>query len=185
MAFFADNRDYNLIFAPHVVLFKRRWRHGARLPKGYDGCANILIDTGGLASTDMTYMRAADIYLGDASSQAYEFLLDPRSCIFLNAHDVDWRNDPDYPHFSFGQVVDDARRGVGPALEVAISGHGAFKRLQEDAISYTFKRESDSTAAERGAIALARFLHLDADNESHDPNSEGLGTEKPALAIGS
>lgn len=29
----------------------------------------------------MTYTPAADIYLGDVSSQSYEFLLDPRPCL--------------------------------------------------------------------------------------------------------
>jgi hypothetical protein len=81
--FFAGSKDFNLIFAPHLVLFRRRWRHGASLPSRYRKIPNILIDTGSEASSDMTYMLGADIYMGDVSSQIYEFLLEPRSCIFL------------------------------------------------------------------------------------------------------
>ena len=47
--FFAEHRDYNLIFAPHVVLFKKSKRHQALLPKQYYNIPNILIDTGSLA----------------------------------------------------------------------------------------------------------------------------------------
>ena len=34
LEWFAAQRDYNLIFSPHIVLFKRPWRHGARIPRG-------------------------------------------------------------------------------------------------------------------------------------------------------
>lgn len=42
--FFVANPDYNLIFAPHAVLFARRWRHYASLLPRYKGVPNILID---------------------------------------------------------------------------------------------------------------------------------------------
>ena len=72
--FYASER-YNLIFAPHVVLFKRSWGRGSRLPSRFRNNEHILIDTGSARSVDMTYLNAADIYLGDVSSQVYEFLL--------------------------------------------------------------------------------------------------------------
>lgn len=68
---------------------------------------NIHIDLGSTASTDMAYTLGADIYLGDESSQVYEFLIEPRSCIFLNAHHVQWKNNPYYYHWNLGQVVDE------------------------------------------------------------------------------
>jgi hypothetical protein len=86
--FFKHNTDYNLIFAPHVILYQRRGRHGARLLHGYRKAPNIHIDTGSLASIDITYTDAADIDLGDVSSQDYEFPLKSRPCILLNAHNV-------------------------------------------------------------------------------------------------
>jgi len=156
--FFVENRDYNLIFAPHVVLFKRSQRHQALLPKQYYNIPNILIDTGSLESADMTYMRAADIYLGDVSSQVYEFLLEPRPCIFLNGHNVAWQNNPYYSHWRLGQVVDDVQTGLRQALEAAFVSHPQFLPQQRAAFAYTFRMESDRTAAQRGADVIARFL---------------------------
>ncbi|PTL36181.1 hypothetical protein CLG94_05845 [Candidatus Methylomirabilis limnetica] len=167
--FFVANPHYNLIFAPHVVLFARRWRHGTWLPRRYKGVPNILIDTGSPASADMTYTLAADIYLGDVSSQVYEFLLDPKPCIFLNAHRVTWEHNPYYAHWHFGQVIDDVSHGLGPALEVASETHPQFLPKQRAGFAYTFHEEPDSTAAQRGADAIADFLAAVMGHNSMSP----------------
>ncbi len=120
LEFFAQNSNYNLLFAPHVVLFKRSMRHHAFLPLKYRFISNIHIDTGSRASTDMTYMLAADIYLGDVSSQVYEFLLKPRPCIFLNAHQVAWRDNPFYLHWQLGQVIVERQDGIGPCTRARL-----------------------------------------------------------------
>lgn len=156
--FFANNPQYNLIFAPHVVLFKRDKRHQATLPRKYRHFPNILIDKGSSASTDMTYTLAADVYLGDASSQVYEFLLKPRPCIFLNGHQVAWKNNPYYLHWTLGQVVDNIKQELQTALKQAVPGQHRFLPLQREIFDYTFRTEPDSTAAERGADAIADFL---------------------------
>ena len=162
LAFFAENRNYNLIFAPHVVLFRRSRRHGATLPQKFEHIPNILIDKGSAASADMTYMLSADIYLGDVSSQVYEFLVEPRPCVFLNAHRIPWRDQPSYLHWTLGQVVDDVAGGLGTALQTAILSHGEFLAKQQQAFAYTFRSESDSTAAQRGADAIAGFVRANA-----------------------
>jgi len=156
--FFIDHPEYNLIFAPHVVLFKRRWRHHGKLPPRYWDISNIYIDTRSPALSDMTYMLAADIYLGDVSSQVYEFLLEPRPCVFLNAHHVDWENDPFYAHWHFGPVVNDVEQELGPALEYAGKHEDEFLPVQQEAFAYTFFNEAGRTAAQRGADIIARFL---------------------------
>ncbi len=156
--FFADTPDYNLVFAPHVVLFKRGMRHGASLPRRYQGIPNILIDKGSPASADMTYMLGSDIYLGDVSSQVYEFLLEPRPCVFLNGHHVQWQGNPHYFHWTLGQVVEEVETGLRPALDRAQALQAQFLPRQQEAFRYTFRTEPDSTAAERGADALAAFL---------------------------
>ena len=158
LEFFAQNPNYNLIFAPHVVLFKRSKRHKASLPAKYRSFPNILIDTGSSASNDMTYMLAADIYLGDVSSQVYEFLLKPRPCIFLNGHHVAWRDNPFYVHWRLGQVVDDVQAELANALERAFDSHPEFLGRQQEAFARSFYTESGSTAAQRGADAIASFL---------------------------
>lgn len=164
--FFVDNPAYNLIFAPHVVLFKRHIRHKGYLPDKYRKLPNILIDTGSAASTDMSYILNSDIYLGDVSSQVYEFLLEPRPCIHLNAHHVDWQDDPNYLHFTLGQVVDDVEQQLGPALKRAFDTHEQYLDGQQRAFAYTFHTEADSTAAQRGADAIARFLSEPATSDS-------------------
>jgi CDP-glycerol glycerophosphotransferase (TagB/SpsB family) len=157
LEFFAAHPEWNLVFAPHVVLFKRRRRHNAHMPRRFYRYPNILVDLGSVASTDMTYMLGADIYLGDVSSQVYEFLLRPRPCIFLNAHELDWEGDPFYFHWTLGQVVDRVDTGLEKALECAFDTHGEFLQAQKKAFSYTFYSEPGSSAAQRGARAIARF----------------------------
>src|SRR5690606_35291404 len=103
------------IFAPHVMLFERKWTitvdppaiaRVARPPRRYASKPNMLIDLGSAASSDMTYMQAADLYLGDVSSQVYEFLVRPRPCLFLNPKRHVWEGDPSYAHWNAGPVVD-------------------------------------------------------------------------------
>lgn len=166
---FVANPQYNLIFAPHVVLFARGWRHRASLPPRYNMAQNILIDTGSPALSDMTYMLAADVYLGDVSSQVYEFLLEPRPCIFLNAHGVAWESNPYYAHWHFGQVIDDVSRGLGPALAAAWDTHARFLPAQREGFAYTFHEEPGSTAAQRGADAIADFLAAVVGHNSMSP----------------
>jgi hypothetical protein len=169
LEFFANNPKFNLIFAPHVVLFKRSRRHRAVLPKRYYEIANILIDTGSERLADMSYILGSDIYLGDVSSQVYEFLLEPRPCIFLNGHQVEWRDNPYYFHWTLGQVVDDIRTGLHPALERAFTSHPRFLPKQQQAFAYTFRTEPGSTAAQRGADAIAGFLRRSTASKAEAP----------------
>ncbi len=156
--FFVANPGYNLIFAPHVVLFKRRWRHRAALPDHYRHAPNILIDTDSEALADMTYLDATDVYLGDVSSQVYEFLIEPRPCIFLDAHGVDWETDDHYAHWRFGPVATDVARDLGPMLADAFASHAKYLPAQRAGFADTFHQDPASTAAQRGADAIAAFL---------------------------
>lgn len=116
--FFRDHDERELIFAPHVMLFERPFvitidrltvcRAGT-IENRYLHGDNIHIDLGSRASTDMSYTMAADVYLGDASSQVYEFLLRPRPCIFFNSHGIDWQGNPNFAHWQAGEVI------AGPA----------------------------------------------------------------------
>jgi len=124
---FVEHDDHHLIFAPHVMLFERpfvfsidrlRVDRARRIDERYLRAPNIHIDLGSRASTTMTYTQRADIYLGDASSQVYEFLLRPRPCVFLNAHKALWQGDPNFAHWRAGPVIEDAA-ALGPALAAA------------------------------------------------------------------
>ena len=155
--FFYDSPHYNLIFAPHVLLFKRPWGKGARLPRRFKNAPNVLIDQGSKASCDMSYLDAADLYLGDASSQVYEFIRTPRPCVFLNAHEADYRRDPSYAAWTFGPVVDDVSL-LGQALNRAQSGLEHFRPVQKVRFDYTFADFGARQASSRGADIIAEFL---------------------------
>lgn len=158
---FADQDRYNLIFAPHIMLFQRRWtvtldppaiaRMNRPDPR-YATLPHMHIDLGSAASTDMTYTQAADLYLGDVSSQTYEFLVRPRPCLFLNAHGVDWRDDESYKHWRAGPVIDSVDDIVASVTE-AFESFEAYRPVQMELLDETFS-VTDVPAARRGAAAI-------------------------------
>ena len=153
--FFYTNKNYNLIFAPHVLLFKRKLGRGASLPKNYRNQENIIIDLGSRASIDMTYMNTADIYFGDSSSQVYEFLQRPRPCVFFDT--LPSRSDSDAPYFNwnFGLVVKNAEN-IENSIALALTTHDKFSPIQRESFAHTFEI-STTTAAERGAHIIEAF----------------------------
>lgn len=155
--FFCTHADrYNLIFAPHLKLFEQHRRYHAQLPERFHRSANIRIDTDSPALADMTYTRAADIYLGDVSSQIYEFLVEPRPCLFLNPHAIDWREDPNYAHWQLGPVLTDLA-ALGPALAAAKADHPRYRAQQAHAMADTFDL-GVIPSAQRAAIAIRDFV---------------------------
>ncbi|CAN5309964.1 glycerophosphotransferase [soil metagenome] len=159
---FLDSDLYNLIFAPHMMLFQRSVtvtidklrvaRTGAIAPK-FREAAHFHIDTGSVASTDMSYVRAADIYLGDVSSQVYEFLKTPRPCVFLNAHRHAWEGDPNFAHWQAGPVIETVDR-LDAALDRAVRDHGhLYRPIQEKLFGYTFDLAAEPSA-QRAARAI-------------------------------
>ncbi len=162
---FAASTRYNLIFAPHIMLFKKRvtaslspfalgWN---RPPRAEDYPQDhMLIDPGSPASLDMSYTDAADIYLGDASSQVYEFLRTPRPCIFLNPRRLDWQDDPDFAHWRAGPVVETldelaAELAEPPRLSAAM------RERQQTMFDYSFDLR-DRPSSERAARAILDFM---------------------------
>lgn len=157
--------DINLIFAPHIMLWSRRlhvtsnlrhfkWRRS--LAKRFLNHSRVHIDTGSMASIDMTYTEAADIYLGDVSSQVYEFIRRPRPCLFLNTHDADWKNDPNYAHWHLGPVLTSAA-DLSEALDYTDDIGVHYKIKQERAFQKTFGKEVTGSA-DRAARALVGVL---------------------------
>ena len=141
-------RTWNFVIAPHVKL------QGG--PENLPTSDNILLDRGSVRSIDMSYTQAASVYIGDASSQVYEFLVKPRPCIFVNAHRVAWQNDERFAHFSLGQVIERAE-DLGPALEQAAALQPQFEPLQREAMRWSIG-DSNVPASERQAKAILDFL---------------------------
>jgi hypothetical protein len=162
---FRGQDRYNLIFAPHVMLFERKWvvtvdppslaRVVSPAPE-FAREPRIHIDTGSAASSDMSYTNRADIYLGDVSSQVYEFLRAPRPCLFLDSHGVDWRGDPNYLHWQAGPVLE-SPEGLLDTIDAAVASHPDYAPVQQALIDATFSL-SDRPSAERAADAITAFL---------------------------
>jgi hypothetical protein len=152
---FAGSTDYNLIFAPHVRLFDGARAQAREAVMRFGDHANIHVDLGGERAWDMTYTRMADLYLGDVSSQVYEFLRQPKPCLFLNATGVDWRGDENYAHWSFGPVLDGAE-GLIAELDTARASHSRFAPAQRAAFADTFSLAGP--ASKRAAAAVSDYL---------------------------
>lgn len=154
--FFNKSTEYNLIFAPHVLLFQRAWSRGARLPLRYRSTDHVKIDKGSRASVDMTYLSAADVYLGDLSSQVYEFIDRPRPCVFLDPIGVEDTNTAAFRTWSFGPVVRRIEELEG-ALQRSIQNFEDYRPIQEEARDDNFA-QSDRPASDRGAEIIAEFV---------------------------
>lgn len=176
--FLHDDR-FNLIFAPHVMLFHRKLvvtidKLRIDRPGIIDPCywqaPNIHVDLGSSASTDMTYTQAADIYLGDVSSQIYEFLHRPRPCVFLNSHHVDWREDANYAHWASGPVIADPVN-LRAALDWAVLAHGRYEPVQRSLFADSFDL-TDEPSAPRAARAVLHFLGQPGFEQARHPAEE-------------
>lgn len=162
---FRNQDRYNLIFAPHVMLFERKWVVTVDPPSlarvtppgpAFAREPRVHIDTSSAASSDMSYTNRADIYLGDVSSQVYEFLRAPRPCLFLNSHGVAWQGDPNYLHWQAGPVIESAE-GLLDKIDAAIASHPDYAPAQKALIDATFSL-SERPSAERAADAITAFL---------------------------
>jgi hypothetical protein len=158
---------YNLIFAPHVMLFlksihispeyKTSRRRPDIDPKYYDS-ANILIDLDSPRLFDMSYTLSADAYIGDVSSQVYEFLYRPRAVYFIDTHDEGHSvENPAYEFWLNGPVVNDAA-GLADILPRWQEIGAQYRDEQIRLMDYTMSVDPARSAADRGAEALAAAL---------------------------
>ena len=138
---------WNFVVAPHV-----KTRSGSTIRSN---ASNIMVDRGSTRSIDMTYTQAADIYIGDASSQVYEFIRTPRPCIFLNLDRIDWRSKPAYAHWQLGQVVECVDELAG-ALARARSLQPRFEAAQRRMAAHSIDH-GEGLASQRQADAILEF----------------------------
>ena len=124
----AGQGRYNVILAPHQRLVETAPRLRDILAR-VAGLPHVHCDVDSFAMVDGSYTAAADIYLGDTSSQVVEFLARPRPCVFLNPQRRAWANDPSYTQWRCGQVVEDPD-AVWDAIEAAPSLQPDFEARQ-------------------------------------------------------
>ena len=160
IAWFAGQDRYNLVVAPHVRLFAEASDAERAAVAKLAVPGKILIDLASDRLFDMSYTSGADIYLGDVSSQVYEFLATPRPCIFLNAYRVDWQGDPDYLFWTLGDVIDDLAE-LPRALDQAPVRHPLYADAQRERLAESIGGDP-AGAARRGAEAILGFLAKNA-----------------------
>jgi len=159
---FVDHPEYRLILAPHPGLFARRltwpektwWpRRTWRPEERHLRAANIHIDLANGELLSRAYLESADIYLGDASGQLYEFLARPRPCGFLSAQTISEPFDSRFIGWSAGHVVDDVRQ-LGELLQIAVEWHEqVYRPVQEQLF-----RSSISVTAVPAALRAAEAI---------------------------
>ena len=190
---FASRPSFNLVFAPHVMLFRRRihvspetftaaWRRD--VPRRFKSRPNILIDTASQRLFDMTYMRAADLYLGDISSQVMEFLVNPRPCVFINAQRHQWEGDENFAAWRLGEIIERVDQ-LEAAITSGLANPDAFRPAQvahfEDSFSLT-----EVSSADRAAAAIRDFVRQQATAQKSATTREprgapaGFWTKAPA-----
>jgi hypothetical protein len=120
---------YNVILAPHQRLAEGDPELGAILTEAARH-PHVMSDLDSFAMVDGSYPAAADIYLGDTSSQVIEFLVRPRPCVFLNNTGTDWRARQDHVMWEAGEVLDSPDHLLA-ALERSATAHAAFIAPQQ------------------------------------------------------
>ncbi|MCT8341053.1 CDP-glycerol glycerophosphotransferase family protein [Flavobacteriaceae bacterium TK19130] len=157
--FFKKHQEFNLIFAPHINLFNRRG--GLDKNEVLEDLASyehILVDLGSDASVDMVYLNNADIYLGDVSSQSFEFMMKPRPCIFINSHNAAYEGNPNYRFWRAGDVIEDVSQ-LNAALNSANETfERKYKAIQKELDSENIYRESGTTASQRAVSQIETYL---------------------------
>lgn len=151
----ARTGEFNLIVAPHAKLFGRRTQSERQRWESLAAPGRVIVDLGSERSLDMTYALAADIYAGDVSSQVYEFLAEPKPCIFLNAHDIDWERDADFANWMLGDVVETPTEAI-EAIRHASDRHQIYAQRQRQRMAAVV--DPSPGAAKRGADAILSYL---------------------------
>jgi CDP-glycerol glycerophosphotransferase (TagB/SpsB family) len=119
---------FNVILAPHQRLVEKA-PDVREVLAAVSHLGHVHTDLDSFAMVDGSYMGAADVYLGDTSSQVVEFLIRPRPCVFLNPEAIDWRATDDHDFWACGEVVD--RLDVLPdALDRAQAEHPRYEAEQ-------------------------------------------------------
>lgn len=127
---------YNLVIAPHARMAKSWSKRRRRSWQALAETGRIIVDLGSPRCNDMTYTLGADLYIGDVSSQVYEFLIRPRPCLFVDAKGIDWQGSEDYAMWHFGEVVAPDCAPIA-AIDRAFAQHGAYVAWQRQRMAYS------------------------------------------------
>lgn len=166
-----QGQQFNMIFAPHVMLFRKALhvspeyktaRQRPDVPEEALNAPNIRIDLDGPNLFDMSYTLGADGYIGDVSSQIYEFLARPRPAFFLDCRE-DARDEDDEWHLFWdaGPVVKSVDQLTALLPSYAAIGE-EYRARQQEIFEYTIDL-GDRPASERAADAIAECVRSQPD----------------------
>ena len=114
------------------------------------------MDFGSNRSHDFSYVKAANIYLGDVSSQALEFcLLEPRRCIFI---DVNQNKSSGYISWGLGDVYANDFNMASALNQLDASYDNAYKAKQKCIVEDVFTIPKEKTSTETFADELSLFI---------------------------
>lgn len=156
LEFFSNSHEYNLIFAPHIQI--KHWQFKYKYNINYDHykSENIYIDFGSTSSVDGTYLKIADIYMGDVSSLVYEWItFKPRPCVFLNAHHIQWKGNVNYRFWSYGPVVEEINE-LDKKIKLALNSK-TFLEIQSKRIKEYMDIKTEPSSL-RAAKAIYKYL---------------------------
>ena len=151
--YFSRNSDFNLIVAPHINLADKEKEKIKRYSAGKE---NIYVDVDINSSklVDMTYTLSADIYLGDVSSQVYEFLVNEKPCLFLNPNNFQWKGDPNFQCWNYGDVLE-SFENFDELISSSIDRHSSYLNIQKKAFEKRFYK-STKTSSQLAAELLVK-----------------------------
>lgn len=162
----AEGQQFNLIFAPHVMLFRKtthvspEYKIAKRrpdIPPPALTAQNILIDVDGPRLFDMSYMLSADGYIGDASSQIYEFLVRPRPTFLLDPNGaLAEQGENDLPFLGTGPSARNAAELAELLQDLETIGE-RFRPRQQELIDHTFSLTKTPPSV-RAANAIAEAI---------------------------
>lgn len=155
LSFFKKNKNYNLIFAPHILIKHWKTHYKYRIDFSEFKSDNIIIDFGSEYSTNGTYLNNSEMYIGDVSSMVYEFIaFKPRPCLFLNSHKIEWKGNVDYRFWDYGPVVESFDEFANKFEEAFV--HKEYLNIQKRRISEYFHltEEQSSIRAAKAIVSI-------------------------------
>ncbi len=151
VAMLAEQRRFNVILAPHQRLVERDPDIRAVMA-GVAHLPHVHADLESFAMVDGSYPAAADLYLGDTSSQVVEYMARPRPCLFLNPQRIDWQAAGDHGFWECGDVVEELAT-LPDALTDAMNDHPRYIAMQQ-----SFAEKSLGDTSDRAPKASAKYL---------------------------
>lgn len=170
MRWFASEQgqSYNLIFAPHVMLFRKKLhispeykvgRPRPDIPPEVMTAPNIHIDVDSPKLFDMSYMLAANAYIGDTSSQIYEFIMHPRPIFILDPDaNLSAQGNVTLPFLQLGPVIRTIEEFANQCADLSVLSEN-YEAKQRELVNYTFSIQDEKTT-QRAADAIASRLSL-------------------------